>query len=310
MVVGVLATLSVALAAGALSAPAPSTSGGAVAAGGSTASGWGAGGVLWLLVLAAVVVGGAVLLVAQVRAGGGLEPLSRRFVGLVLAVGAFVAGALLVALRVVGDGDGPRRQEGPGGPLVQGAPEPGATASPPGAGGVLAVLVAVGVLVVACVAYRRFASHAADSDDGDDDAGDAVDDGGAVDESALGAAAGQAAASLGGGGAPADNEVVRAWRSLAAVLPVSRPASSTPREFAAAATDAGVDDGDVEELTALFEAVRYGDRPADDERARRAVAALERIRAAHGDNGDETVDDGGDGTEEDEGVGRDAEGSS
>jgi len=285
--VGLLATLSAALAAGALSAPAPSTSAsGGVAVGAGPESGWGVGGVLWLLVLAAVVVGGAVLLVAQVRAGGGREPLSRRFVALVLAVGAFVAGALLVALRAIGGGDGPRRQEGLGGPLVQGAPEAGATTSAPGPGAVLAVLAVLAALVLAYAAYRWFAGDAVDDPDSDGDADGASEDDSAVADDALGAAAGRAAASLDGSGAPEDNEVVRAWRSLAAVLPVARPASSTPREFAAAATAAGVDERDVEELTALFEAVRYGDRPADGERARRAVAALERVRAEHGDGGD------------------------
>jgi len=41
----------------------------------------------------------------------------------------------------------------------------------------------------------------------------------------------------------------------------------------------------VEELTELFEAVRYGDRPVTDERERRAVEALRGIERAHG--GDE-----------------------
>ncbi|MDZ5812032.1 DUF4129 domain-containing protein [Halorubrum sp. AD140] len=80
----------------------------------------------------------------------------------------------------------------------------------------------------------------------------------------------------------ADNEVYRAWRDMTEVLDVDRPASSTPAEFAAAAVDAGVEEGPVAELTAAFERVRYGGEDATEERERRAVAALRRIEERHG----------------------------
>ncbi|MFD1597698.1 DUF4129 domain-containing protein [Halobellus rarus] len=73
----------------------------------------------------------------------------------------------------------------------------------------------------------------------------------------------------------------RAWVEMTAHLDLDRPQSSTPGEFAAAAVDAGMDPDDVDELTRLFEAVRYGDERVTDARADRAVAALRRIESAY-----------------------------
>jgi hypothetical protein len=287
--VGVLAVVAVAFAAGAVSPSTAPASGGGVAFGaGGEESGVGAalGGVLWLVVLSALVAGGAWVFVERVRSGGGGERLRRRFVALTLAVAATIAGVLLVAVRVFEDGDGPGGPDGVGGPLVQGSPERTMATGAPGAGVVLAVLVALAVLVGGVLAVRRLRRSSssdtpatADEDgEGDDGDGDA-DAASSVDEAALGAAAGRAATHLEGVGSAADNDVVRAWRELADVLELSRPASSTPREFAAAATAAGVDRAAVAELTKLFEAVRYGDRDPTGDRAERAIAALERIEA-------------------------------
>ncbi|MFO8115983.1 MAG: DUF4129 domain-containing protein [Halorubrum sp.] len=80
----------------------------------------------------------------------------------------------------------------------------------------------------------------------------------------------------------ADNGVYRAWRDMTEALDVDRPASSTPAEFAAAAVDAGVDEGPVADLTAVFERVRYGGEEATAERERRAAEALRRIEERHG----------------------------
>ncbi|SDX59070.1 DUF4129 domain-containing protein [Halobellus clavatus] len=96
----------------------------------------------------------------------------------------------------------------------------------------------------------------------------------------VGRAAGAAADRL-EGDADVGNEVYRAWVEMTAHLDVERPASSTPGEFAAAAVDAGMDPDDVDELTHLFEAVRYGDEGVTDARAERAVAALRRIESAY-----------------------------
>ncbi len=287
MVVGVLAVASVAFAAGAVSpSTAPATGGGVTFGAGASGGSGALGGVLWLVVLVALVAGGAWLLVERLRSGGGGRRMRRRFVALVLAVAVVVAGVLLVAVRVFEDGEGPGGPDGVGGPLVQGSPERVPATGGPGPDLILAVLVALALVVGGWVAVRRLRGRGSDEDateapspSGADEDDEVESD--AVDGTALGSAAGRAAAHLDDGGSPPENDVVRAWRELAAVLPVARPATSTPREFADAATAAGVDPEAVAELTALFEAVRYGDRDASGERAARAVAALERIEAEH-----------------------------
>lgn len=290
MVVGVLAVGAVALAAGASSSVLRSAGGGGPMAGtgsavGSSGSSVAIGGVVWLVVLAALLVGGAWLALRRLRSGGDAERLRRWFVVLVLGVAVFVASVLLVAVRVFGDGEGPGRQAGVGGALVQRQPDASTGFGGPSPELVGGFLLALAVAGLAVVAWRRLrvdedAADAIESSPEPASAADEEETGPERDADAFGAAAGDAASSLAGTEAPADDDVLRAWRDLAAVLPVSRPASSTPREFARAARAAGVDGGDVAELTALFEAVRYGDREVTEERARRAVAALERIEAS------------------------------
>lgn len=105
---------------------------------------------------------------------------------------------------------------------------------------------------------------------------DEAESGGHATRGAVAATAGAAADRLAERDRPVDNVVYRAWRELTAALDVGEPASTTPGEFAAAAVDAGVDPDAVAELTAVFEAVRYGD--GDPERyAERARAALEAV---------------------------------
>lgn len=82
-----------------------------------------------------------------------------------------------------------------------------------------------------------------------------------------------------------DNEVFRAWRRMTDVLDVASPGTATPGQFADAAIAAGLDASDVRDLTALFEAVRYGDRPPTPDRERRAVATLRRIERQYGGEG-------------------------
>ena len=83
-----------------------------------------------------------------------------------------------------------------------------------------------------------------------------------------------------------ENEVYRAWREMADSLPVDRPGSSTPGEFAAAAREIGIDSEDVGELTDVFESVRYGGRDPTADREERAVAALRRIEDEYGGDAD------------------------
>lgn len=81
--------------------------------------------------------------------------------------------------------------------------------------------------------------------------------------------------------APVDNEVYRAWAEMTELLDVPNPDSSTPADFAVAAVEAGMRREDVEELTALFRAVRYGSSEATPGRERRAVEAFRRIESAY-----------------------------
>jgi len=68
-------------------------------------------------------------------------------------------------------------------------------------------------------------------------------------------------------------------------LEVRDPTSSTPAEFATAAVEAGMAREHVDELTELFEAVRYGGADVTEDRERRAVEALRRIEATYAGDG-------------------------
>ena len=92
----------------------------------------------------------------------------------------------------------------------------------------------------------------------------------------IGNAAGRAADRIDERG-EAGNEIYRAWEEMTDHLDVANPGSSTPREFARAAADAGMERGDVDELTDLFRTVRYGGRRVTDDRESRAVNALRNI---------------------------------
>lgn len=102
--------------------------------------------------------------------------------------------------------------------------------------------------------------------------------------SAVGDAAGRAADRLlADADAAVTNEVYRAWREMTHPLDVDNPAASTPREFADAAVDAGIDPDDVETLTTLFERVRYGEEPLTQSDRDEVVDVLRRIEATYVD---------------------------
>jgi hypothetical protein len=61
---------------------------------------------------------------------------------------------------------------------------------------------------------------------------------------------------------------------------ISRAQTMTPREFELELKGVGLPGGDVEELTRLFESVRYGARAADEQQERQAVACLTAIAEA------------------------------
>lgn len=114
---------------------------------------------------------------------------------------------------------------------------------------------------------------------------------------AVGAAAGRAAERIEeSSGEDVDNEVYRAWRDMTRLLEVPRPETSTPGEFAEAAIETGLAREHVDELTRLFEDVRYGHAEMTDETETRAVRTLRLIEAEY--TGDESTSDEADsGTE-------------
>ncbi|AGB37612.1 DUF4129 domain-containing protein [Natronococcus occultus] len=158
----------------------------------------------------------------------------------------------------------------------------------------------VGVLVVLAAVFVGGVLLTRNRDDPAPSApeADAIGDGPrSTDAAAVGSAAGRAADRIDEGTA-VDNEVYRAWREMTDRLDVDRPASSTPREFADAAVAAGLERDHVDELTRLFEDVRYGDTETTPAMERQAVATLRKIEAAYAD-GDSSLerDDGTDGGE-------------
>jgi len=102
----------------------------------------------------------------------------------------------------------------------------------------------------------------------------------------VGAAAGRAADQLADEATSTSNAVYRAWVDMTDALEVPNRQSTTPGEFADTAIEAGMKPRDVEELTRLFEDVRYGDAPVSEERERQATDALRRIESTYA--GDET----------------------
>lgn len=136
-------------------------------------------------------------------------------------------------------------------------------------------LLAIPLLVGAAVAASRLDTDGEpdDADDPDTAAGDPGETATAVARTASAAAARIEA------GGDVDNEVYRAWREMTRLLEVPDPETTTPREFEAAAVEAGFDRDDIAALTDLFETVRYGDRPVGSAEAERAVTLLRRIEA-------------------------------
>lgn len=83
-----------------------------------------------------------------------------------------------------------------------------------------------------------------------------------------------------------DNAVYRAWWEMTRLLDVPNPKSATPREFADAAVEVGMSGEHVDELTTLFEEVRYGQRDA----AAREEHAIEVFRTIEEEYGDDLGD--------------------
>jgi len=142
-----------------------------------------------------------------------------------------------------------------------------------------AIALAAGVAIVAAlVAWRSDTVRAAFGlAAGSEDADAGLD--------AVARVAGEAADRVAAADSPtaADNAIYRAWAEMVALLDAPDPQSGTPRQFAAAAIEAGMDPDDVAILTRTFEEVRYGGASLSEERRERATTALRRIEAAHAD---------------------------
>lgn len=144
-------------------------------------------------------------------------------------------------------------------------------------------------LIVAVVGFAGLAAYlftgsdrrssVADDDGPDDET--AVDD----DVSDVGRIAGRIADQLENrdDDEPLENRVYEAYREMTDRLDVPTEQSTTPQEFAEAAAERGMADDDVADLTALFEAVRYGGYAATADREAEAVETLRRIERRYTD---------------------------
>ena len=164
------------------------------------------------------------------------------------------------------------------------------TVAPPSLSTKLLLVVAV-VTLVAVAALVLTGDHDQTQHEGGGDEEEEPEQEPVTDVRAVGAAAGRAADRIEDTD-EFENEVYRAWAAMTDHLAVDRPESSTPAEFATAATAAGMDAADVARLTDLFEEVRYGGAEPTPEREETAVETLRRIEATYGPDSDSEVDGG------------------
>ncbi|MCU4974057.1 DUF4129 domain-containing protein [Halobacteria archaeon AArc-m2/3/4] len=115
-------------------------------------------------------------------------------------------------------------------------------------------------------------------------------------------AAGEAADRIEERNVDVDNSVYRAWLEMTGLLDVDAPDTYTAEEFAEAAVDVGMDADNVEELTELFNEVRYGAKDVD-QREDRAIEILRTIESEYSSDETSTDDESGDssGHEDDNG---------
>lgn len=223
---------------------------------------------------------GAVVLVAVATWRDGFAYLLRILRNSVYqVVGAVIATVGYVLLIWFGFDLSERRSDSPGqasDPAAPGGSDPAREVSQ-GLPDLLLVAGAAVVLALATLAVVRWLR----SSDADDEPALASDEDDA-DESATGSRPAVEPVH-GPADPPPENGVYRAWRDLVArVDPVGDP-SRTPGEVADAAVADGLDDDAVARLTDVFAEVRYGDRPATEDRERRARSALESTEDAGGE---------------------------
>lgn len=99
-----------------------------------------------------------------------------------------------------------------------------------------------------------------------------------VETTAFAEAAGRAADRIDETNVSVDNAVYEAWLEMTTLLRMDNHSSTAPRDFADEAVNAGLDRGDVEELTQLFNEVRYGNKDVEtrEERALEILRNIER----------------------------------
>lgn len=111
------------------------------------------------------------------------------------------------------------------------------------------------------------------------------------DTAAFARAAGRAADRITEENASVDNAVYRAWLEMTGILELENPETIAPRDFAREAIDIGMAEDDVNELTELFNEVRYGGKDATP-REDRALEILRNIESTYPEAvGDAEVDD-------------------
>jgi len=92
-------------------------------------------------------------------------------------------------------------------------------------------------------------------------------------------------------GHPPQGEVIRCYREMDQLLSKRRrikPTYLTPREFADSLRELGVQSEHIQQLTELFELVRYGKRD-DESMAQQALACLDRLRSVYGAEEDHEI---------------------
>lgn len=195
----------------------------------------------------------------------------REALGIILT-GIALLGLLFILFQYLSSPTSPPRppmMEPGNGSIFGGGGGGGSDTTQPSPPSLILLLVLGLALVGAVVALFRTTT------DNSDDISEESDDGG-VNAAAVGRAAGRAADRL-EEEADVDNEIYRTWREMTDLLDVDDPGTSTPGEFAAAAVEASLGREDVNELTRLFEDVRYGNQQPSDEHERRAITIFRRI---------------------------------
>lgn len=146
---------------------------------------------------------------------------------------------------------------------------------------IVLALLGVTVLIAAIVLVRATGDDSIfrDSDSGTDESGS---ESSTVESAAVGEAAGRAADRI-ETDTSLSNAIYSAWKEMTTHLDLPRE-TSTPGEFAEAAVASGMARDDVDELTELFEATRYGGIDASEEREQRALAALRRIEQEYAES--------------------------